>query len=54
MTLYIYIPQTNNLTKNQLNTRNSFQDIAQTRYNRSRLLLQDQMLNQGHAMILYT
>ena len=47
-------PLTNVPTKHQLPTPYSFQDIAQTRFYRSRSLCQGQRLNQGQTMTLHT
>ena len=46
--------QTNVPTKYQLPTPYGFQDIAQTRFYRSRSLQQGQRSNQGHTMTLHT
>ena len=47
-------PLTNVPTKYQLPTPYSFQDIARTRFYRSRSLQQGQRSNQGQTMTLYT
>ena len=47
-------PLTNDPTKYQLATPYTFQDIARTRFYRSRSLRQGQRLNQGHIMTLHT
>ena len=47
-------PPTNVPTKYQLPTPYSFQDIAQTRFYRSRSLQQGQRSNEGHTMTLHT
>ena len=47
-------PLTNVPTKHQLPTPYSFQDIARTRFYRSRSLKQGQRSNQGQAMMLHT
>ena len=47
-------PLTNVPTKYQLPTPYSFRDIAQTRFYRSRSLLQGQRSNQGQTMTLHT
>ena len=57
MTLHTYTPQvapTNVPTKYQLPTPYNFQDIAQTRFYRSRSLQQGQRSNQGQTMMLHT
>ena len=46
-------PTTNVPTKYQLPTPYGFQDIAQTRFYRSRSLQQGQRSNQGHTMTLH-
>ena len=46
-------PTTNVPTKYQLPTPYGFQDIAQTRFYRSRSLQQGQRSNQGHTMMLH-
>ena len=47
-------PLTNVPTKYQLPTPYGFQDIARTRFYRSRSLLQGQRSNQGQTMTLHT
>ena len=47
-------PPTDVPTKYQLPTPYRFQDIAQTRFYRSRSLQQGQRSNQGHTMMLHT
>ena len=47
-------PLTNVPTKHQLPTPYGFQDIAQTRFYRSRSLRQGQRSNQGQTMTLHT
>ena len=47
-------PLTNIPTKYQLPTPYGFQDIARTRFYRSRSLQQGQRSNQGHTMTLHT
>ena len=47
-------PLANVPTKYQLPTPYHFQDIAQTRFYRSRSLRQGQRSNQGHTMTLHT
>ena len=47
-------PITNIPTKYQLHTPYSFQDIALTRFNRSRTPQQDQSSHQGQIMMLHT
>ena len=46
-------PQTN-VPTNQLPTSYGFQEIAQTRFERSRSPEQDQWSNQDHSMMLHT
>ena len=53
MTLHTYTP-TNVPTKHQLPTFYGFQDIAQTRFYRSRSIQQGQRSNQGHTTTLHT
>ena len=48
------LPLTNGPTKYQLPTRNSFRDMARTRFYRSRSLQQGQRSNQGQTMTLHT
>ena len=47
-------PLTNVPTKHQLPAPYGFQDIARTRFYRSRSLQQGQMSNQGQTMTLHT
>ena len=47
-------PLTNVPTKHQLPTPYGFQDIARTRFYRSRSLRQGQRSNQGQTMTLHT
>ena len=47
-------PLTNVPTKYELHTPYGFQDIAQTKFYRSRSLQQGQRSNQGHTMMLHT
>ena len=54
ITLHTYCPLTNAPTKYQFPTPYSCQDIAWTRFYRSRSIRQGQRSNQGHIMMLHT